>query len=275
MNRALKTIAVSATLLAMFANGVYGQTIAESDKSLPLSGSAFTFNGHDAFIIVPGIIVPGEIKPGMPWVWYAPTLPGLPGKEETWMFQKFLDAGIAVVGIDVGESYGSPTGQKIYSEFYDYLVSKKEFGKRPVLLARSRGGLMLYSWAIKNPKSVAGIAGIYPVCNIASYPGIERACGAYSLSAEQLKAQIEKYNPIDLLEPLAKANVPIFHIHGDQDEVVPLEKNSQILAERYKELNGKITLQVVEGQGHNMWNGWFHSENLVDFVLENAQQKSK
>jgi hypothetical protein len=275
MKRALKTIAVSATLLAMFANGVYGQTIAESDKSLPLPGNAFKFNGHDAFIIVPGIIVPGETKPGMPWVWYAPTLPGLPGKEETWMFQKFLDAGIAVVGIDVGESYGSPTGRKIYSEFYDYLVSKKEFGKRPVLLARSRGGLMLYSWAIENPKSVAGIAGIYPVCNIASYPGIDRACGAYDLSAEQLKTEIKKYNPIDLLEPLAKAHVPIFHIHGDQDEVVPLEKNSQILADRYKELNGKITLQVVEGQGHNMWSGWFQSQNLVDFVLENAQQKSK
>ena len=51
----------------------------------------------------------------MPWVWYAPTLPGLPGPEEKWMFQKFLDAGIAIAGIDVGESFGSPSGRAIYS----------------------------------------------------------------------------------------------------------------------------------------------------------------
>ena len=44
--------------------------------------------------------------------WYAPTLPGLPGPEEKWMvFQKFLDAGMAIAGIDAGESFGSPSGR--------------------------------------------------------------------------------------------------------------------------------------------------------------------
>ena len=28
-----------------------------------------------------------------------------------------------------------------------------------------------------------------------------------------------------------------------------------------------MTLEVVEGQGHNMWSGWFQSESLVEFVL--------
>ena len=46
---------------------------------------------------------------------------------------------------------------------------------------------MLYCWAAENPQAVACIAGIYPVCNIASYPGIDRACGAYGLTAQQLK----------------------------------------------------------------------------------------
>ena len=131
---------------------------------------------------------------------------------------------------------------------------------------------MLYSWAIENPQSVSGIAGIYPVCNIASYPGIERACGAYELSAEQLKSDLEKYNPVDRLEPLAKANVPIFHIHGDQDKVVPLADNSGPLADRYRALGGNVTLEVVEEKGHDMWDGWFQSERLVEFVLANARQ---
>ena len=63
----------------------------------------------------------------------------------------------------------------IFQALYSELTNKRGFGKRPVLLARSRGGLMLYSWAVEHPDSVGGVAGIYPVCNIASYPGIARA----------------------------------------------------------------------------------------------------
>ena len=29
----------------------------------------------------------------VPWVWYAPTLRGLPGQAERWMFERFLKAG--------------------------------------------------------------------------------------------------------------------------------------------------------------------------------------
>ena len=126
---------------------------------------------------------------------------------------------------------------------------------------------MLYSWAANNPQSVAGIAGIYPVCNIASYPGIKRACTAFDLTEAQLTAELSKHNPIDRLESLAKAKVPIFHLHGDNDKVVPLKDNSAIVAAKYKEFDAKMTLEVVKGQGHNMWPGWFQSEKLVEFVL--------
>src|SRR5947208_1230544 len=77
------------------------------EKTLPMPGEAFHFQGHEAFIIAPSKPRAGG---RMPWVWYAPTLHGLPGPEERWMFERFLDSGIAVAGIDVGESYGSPDG---------------------------------------------------------------------------------------------------------------------------------------------------------------------
>ena len=41
------------------------------------------------------------------------------------------------------------------------------------------------------------ITGIYPVCNIVSYRGIKRTCGAYKLNAGQLEAELDKHNPID------------------------------------------------------------------------------
>ena len=207
----------------------------------------------------------------MPWVWYAPTLRGLPGGAEKWMFERFLKEGIAISGIDVGESYGSPKGRALYSALHKHLVEKHGLAKQACLLARSRGGLMLYSWAAENPDKVRCITGIYPVCNIASYPGLPRASGAYELTAEQLKAQLAKHNPIDRLAPLAKAKVPIFHIHGDMDRVVPLDKNSAMIKQRYDKLGGPMTLEVVEGQGHNMWLGWFQSQKLVDFVVKHAK----
>jgi len=73
---------------------------------------------------------------------------------------------------------------------------------------------------------------------------------------------------------LAKAKVPIFHIHGDQDRVVPLDKNSALIKERYDKLGGSMMLEVVKGQGHNMWNGWFQSQALVDFVIKHAMTEN-
>ena len=187
------------------------------------------------------------------------------------MFERLLMAGIAIAGIDVGESYGSPKGRALYSALHKHLGEKHGLAKQACLLARSRGGLMLYSWAAENPDKVRCITGIYPVCNIASYPGLPRASGAYELTAVRLKAQLAKHNPIDRLAPLAKAKVPIFHIHGDMDRVVPLDKNSAMIKQRYDKLGGPMTLEVVEGQGHNMWLGWFQSQKLVDFVVKHAK----
>ena len=78
------------------------------DKNLPRPGEVFAVDGRTAFVIEPER-EPGSTGP-MPWVWYAPTLPRLPGGEEGWMFDRFLAEGIAIAGIDVGESYGSPRG---------------------------------------------------------------------------------------------------------------------------------------------------------------------
>ncbi len=240
-------------------------TITKGTKSLPLAGESFRIDGHDAFVILPE-----GVDKNVPWVWYAPTLPGLPAQSEVWMFEQFLGKGIAIAGIDAGESFGSPDGTKLFSSFYEHLVAQRKFRRQPCLLARSRGGLMLYNWAVEHPESVAGVAGIYPVCNLASYPGIARAAGAYNLTAEQLQTDLAQHNPIDKLKPLAEAAVPLFHIHGDSDKVVPLEDNSAKLAQRYRTFGGPVEVEVVKGQGHNMWNGWFQSQRLADFVIARA-----
>ena len=88
----------------------------------------------------------------------------------------------------------------------------------------------------------------------------------------ELGSKLAQHNPIDRLEPLQKRQVPIFHIHGSVDTVVPLEKNSGELAARYRKLGGDMTLQVIEGKGHDMWPGWFECKELVEFVIANARK---
>lgn len=255
--------------LSAWANGEEAQVrIEEGAKTLPLPGKSFRVNGRDAFVILPR-----KSEGKIPWVWYAPTLEGLPAKSEVWMFERFLAKGVAIAGIDVGESYGSPEGSKGFSELYHHLISDLNFRQKPCLLARSRGGLMLYNWAAGNPDKVSGIAGIYPVCNLESYPGLAKAAGAYGMTTAELKAALPHQNPIERLKPLAKAGVPIFHIHGDSDRVVPHAKNTAMIAERYSKLGGAMTVELIKGQGHNMWRGWFESETLTNFVIDRALGK--
>jgi pimeloyl-ACP methyl ester carboxylesterase len=240
-------------------------------KNLPLPGETFLVSGRTAFLIPEKGKAPEQSKP---WVWYAPTLPNLPGPEERWMFERFQADGIAIAGIDAGESYGSPAGNKVFDGLHAAMVARG-YSAKPILLGRSRGGLMTLSWAAANPDKVSAFAGIYPVCDLASYPGIDRAAGAFNLNAAQLREKLRDYNPIDRLDGLAKAKVPLFAIHGDIDKVVPLEANSGRMKKDYEALGGTMTLIVPPQQGHNMWTGFFQCAELVDFVKANAKSSRK
>jgi len=228
-------------------------------------------NGHKGFILKPGN---QQILPGCPWIWYAPTIMGsYPSSEENfWMFRQLLDAGLPICGVDVGESYGNSDGRKIYTEFYKKIVADYVFSPRPRLLPQSRGGLMLYLWAAENPDCVECIAGIFPVCDINSYPlshpwGLPEVCDAYGMTESELRAYIQYHNPVDRMEPLAQRKIPVLHVHGDQDRSVPLENNSDALARRYCDLGGTMKVIVIKGKGHEVCPEFFQSQPLVDFLL--------
>lgn len=264
----MRSLLIASFLIICSFTALFSAEVTPGKKQLPLPGESLLFDGHEAFIILPE-----KAALGSPWVWYAPTLKGLPAESEVWMFNQFLAKGIAIAGIDVGESYGSPDGRKTFSAYYAYLTGERNFSKKPVLLGRSRGGLMLYCWAEENPQSLAAFAGIYPVCNIASYPGYKLAAGAYHMTAEELEAKIAEHNPIDRLAPLIEARVHIRHIHGDKDGTVPLEANSAELVKRYKALGGDAELEIVPGGDHDMNSAWFKSQPLTDFIIVHAMGK--
>jgi len=103
---------LSRIAVVAFAQLAYASTeVAASEDRAKLEN--FTVAGHNAFVILPSK-APAD-KP-MRWVWYAPTLRGLPGSAEQWMFDRFHAAGIAVAGVEVGESsagcHGRPARER-------------------------------------------------------------------------------------------------------------------------------------------------------------------
>jgi 6-phosphogluconolactonase len=238
-------------------------------KELILPGESFLVEGRPAFVLLPP---EKKRSTPQPWVLYAPTLPGFPDTHEKWMHEHFLDAGVAVAGIDVGESYGSPKGRELFTALYKELTGRRGFAPRPCLLGRSRGGLWVTSWAADNPDKVAGLAGIYPVFDLRTYPGLAKAAPAYGLTAKELEARLGELNPIERVGILAKARVPALLIHGDEDKVVPLKENSAEFVARYKAERAEdaVKLIVAKGQGHNYWEGFFRCEELIDFAIAQA-----
>ena len=186
------------------------------------------------------------------------------------MVEQWLAEGIAFAGVDVGESYGSVAGRDAYTAFHERVVADLDLSKKACLLPQSRGGLMLLNWAAEHPECVECIAGIYPVCDLRSYPGLDMACDAYGLTGSQLAAELKDHNPVDRTAPPAKANVPVLLIHGDSDETVPLEQNSGEYARQYRRRGGRLDLVIVPGGGHTHAREFFRSQKLVDFVIECA-----
>ena len=243
----------------------------KSPSKLTLSGTEeFKVGDRSAFVFLP----PEEkrSKP-QPWIFYAPTLPAYPDEAERWMHERFLAAGIAIAGVDVGEAYGNPQSHAAFEALYEKLQREKHFAAKPCLLGRSRGGLWVSSWAIAHPERVAGIAGIYPVFDFRTYPGITNAAPAYGVSPNELLQKADRLNPISRVPVLAKARIPVFVIHGDVDKVVPLKENSAELVRQYREAGSGelVELEILEGQGHNFYEGFFRSQKLVDFAIRQAR----
>ena len=237
----------------------------------------FSFGGQRTEIVVAGcpafIIEPdAPAKDGSkPWIWYAPVVDRNPGPALTWLMSQLLQHGFYVCGIDVGDNYAKPAARAQFEAFYQQMRATYGLDPKASLLAQSRGGLNLYHFASAHPDQVACIAGIYPVGDLRSYPGLARAAKAYGLTEAQLAGELPSHNPIDLLAPIAKAKIPILHVHGDADKIVPIEKNSGAIAERYRAHGGPMRLIVIPKHGHEEIPAYFESPELLRFLLSQGR----
>ena len=237
---------------------------------LPFPSTVFEVEGREAFVMESD-----EPAEGRPWIWYAPTLQVLPDNSHAFYFEPLLKQGVAVAGIDLGEVRGAPRSSEQFLNFYHAMV-EKGYATKPLLLGQSRGGLMLLCWAFRNPDKVQAFVGIYPVCNLTSWPlNYTKAAvlADYAMSESELLEQLERFNPPSNMEALAKNRVPMFMVHGDSDEWVPVEDNSGLIKDAYKTYGSDIELKIIPGEGHNMAPAFFKNESLLEFMLKQSVEK--
>lgn len=228
----------------------------------------FEINGRPVLVVTPK-----ESAKGKPWIWHGEFFGHKPAPDIA-----LLHKGFHVVYTQISNQFGSPTAVAHWDQVYDVLTTKHSFAKKVALTGTSRGGLYCYNWAAQNSLKVACIYGDAPVCDVKSWPmGKGRGMGSPDevqnlLAAYGVTTETELYakllNPIDSLQPLAEARVPLLHVYGDADEVVPWDENTKIIAERYKALGGEMILINKPGVGHV--HGLDDSTPIIEFLQQHC-----
>ena len=242
-------------------------TLSLDGHRLAYSPEEFTIGQSKCFVL--DAISSNKEKP---WVWYAPTLPRHPDPSHSWYIDKLLEKGISFAGCDQGEVRGSPKSVDRFTKFYNEM-GDRGYSKKPILLGQSRGGLMMLSWAVKNPKKVKAFAGIYPVLNLRSWPltrNLSSTLADFEMDRDTFLKSVDLHNPIHQLKGLAQAKVPLFMVHGDSDRIVPLEDNTEIVINRYSKLGGEAEVKIVPGKGHQVGDEFFKAKELIEFIIQHS-----
>ncbi|MEQ6120102.1 GDSL-type esterase/lipase family protein [Reichenbachiella sp. MALMAid0571] len=231
----------------------------------------FEYNG-----VACKIVKPKRIAPKKPWIWRARFWGHEPQTDIA-----LLERGFHVVYCDVSNLYGAPEAVTRWNNFYD-LMRQGGLSEKAALEGMSRGGLIVYNWAVENQEKVACIYADAPVLDGKSWPGgfgkgkgskgdWERFMKVYGLESQE---SIDAFagNPIHKTEAIAKAGFSMIHVCGEADKVVPVDENSRIFEQKIKESGGEINVIYKEGVDHHP-HSLKNPTPIVDFILRVTDNK--
>jgi sialidase-1 len=233
---------------------------------------SFTFEGREAWYVKPAKTIPGN-----PWVWRAhfPTW-------HTEMDSILLSRGFYIAYVNTNDMFAHPKAMQVWDSFYDYLVKQKQFAPKVALEGVSRGGLYVYGWAKRNPDKVSCIYAEAPVCDPKSWPGgkgkgpgSEKDWAAWLKLFRLNEEEALKFNDIPLndLVGLAAFKVPIVHVLGLNDKLVPPAENSDLLVKAYQQLGGPVSVYPMTRGEQTLEGHHFPIENpafFASFIEQNS-----
>jgi len=219
------------------------------------------------------IVKPKKVAEGKPWVLRARFWGHEPQTDIA-----LLERGFHIAYCDVANLFGAPQAVKRWNKYYK-LMKKAGLSKKVVLEGMSRGGLIVYNWAVKNPKKVACIYADAPVLDGKSWPGgFGKGKGypqgwtdfktVYKLKTPK-KTESFKGDPVHQIKKIAKGQFPMMHVCGITDKVVPIDENTKIFEERLKALGADISVIYKENNGHHP-HSLKNPTPIVNFILRNT-----
>ena len=228
----------------------------------------FQVDGRDCLLIVPETPAAGK-----PWIWRTEFFGHEPQADLA-----LVAKGFHVAYMNVQNMYGAPVALDHMDKFYEHLTGQRGLAPKTVLEGFSRGGLFSLNWAARHPNRVACVYNDAPVCDFKCWPrGLGKAKGssadwqrclaAYMLTEQE--ALDYKLNPVDNLAPLAKAGIPLLHVCGAADDVVPINDNTRLVERRYRAMGGSIVVIAKPGVGHHP-HSLADPEFIVAFVLKHT-----
>jgi pimeloyl-ACP methyl ester carboxylesterase len=186
------------------------------------------------------VIVPKTPAPGNPWVYRGDRI----NRAEP----SAVDLGLLAKGFYIVAApldLGAGPDQKEWDATYK-LLTDNGFSKKPALEGAGTGAGEAYAWAITNPDKVSCIYAENPLLHSIMFPHLA---------------------PIDNLDALARAQIPILHVCGALDPL--LADNSDKVEQQYKQLGGQITVIKKVGVGHYPL-GPIDPQPVIDFIAQNG-----
>lgn len=214
------------------------------------------------------IIFPPTARPGQPWIWKPEFLDAF-----TQVDIALVERGFHLAYIDVSDHYGCPTALEYGDALYDIAVRQFGLSRKIGFIALSRGGLFAYNWTVRHPDRVACLYADNPVCDIKSWPAgwgegpgspedWSKCLKAYKLT--EAKARTFYGNPIDQINHLIAAQIPILHVIGGADEIVPVQENSDRIRAIYLAASAPYE-EVVKPKGRHHPHGLDNPAKIIAF----------
>jgi alpha-L-fucosidase 2 len=222
-----------------------------------------SLDGHAGFVTQPK-----EAAPGRPWIWRT-SFPDYHREVDLALLRRGFHVGY----LNVVNLLGCDAALDSMDRFHYRVTKEFGFAERPALYAVSRGGLHAYRYAARRPERIACIYADVPVMSLASWPlgadaaqPLQDALKHYGF-ADEAALQRFKGNPIDLLEPIAKARLPLRHIISLNDRVVPPEQNTLEAQRRLRALGHDLEIVTI-AEGTEKSKGHQFPDTAVEPTVE-------
>ena len=147
------------------------------------------------------------------------------------------------------DTWGLDDGLYNLNLLVDYIVSNYHIKTKVALWATSAGGTLTNRMVIENSEKIELVIGTFPVYDLNA---------AFELNSCK-KAWFDKSeNPFDIPSFSHSLKTVNYYIaHGDNDDVVPLEKHSLKLS---MDLRDNVFLEIIKGGEHSTDNYAFYGE---------------